>query len=165
MDALLHDPLFVGAPLVTFVRWLLVLVAGYNVVWTLPGIYLLFRGRNWPISVFRAGVCLLSVGSVGLNLNVVVGGESGVDSMLGLGFFILLLGGHLCIAFCRVAGVERKVAKFFEFYPNIDNIVALEELYAMDPEKAKKHEKAIRADIVEVLMRRSEMAGWSHDDE
>lgn len=159
MEGLLHDPLFAGAPLVELVRWLLLLVAAYNAYWGAPGVYYLFTGTRWPISTFRAGVALLGLGTVGLNLNVLVAGEAGVDSALGLGFFSVLLGGHICIAFARISGIERKVTKFFEYYPEIDHLISLKELRDLNVERAERHEDRIRKAIVDELILQSHVAG------
>ena len=141
----LQSELFAG--MVEGARFLLLMVASYNMAWSFKWIKRLLTGEGWPLTPLKSAIFMVSLGSVVLQIAVLSGADSGADSAFALLGFIALLAGHLGFAIAHQSNWASAFEQNQKLLRHANHTVVMAELAEFDPEQADR----MRAEAVRIL--------------
>lgn len=149
---LLSDPPFPGTPLLSAVRYFLCALLFYNMFWSFRGVCDLFKETHFVVATIRSAIFLTCSGLFCLQLLVLIGLDTGSSSIWALVSFGLLLGGQALLIYYHLAGFDKRVARFFYFYPHIEKALPIIELAGMNPEQADRiHQHTLRVLVRQIM--------------
>ena len=114
-------PIFADITLI--LRGLLLMVAGYNLAWSVPWLWKLIRSRGWPLSLIKGGICLTALGITILQLIILSALDGGADSAMAAAAFASLLAGQFCLAVSHHTGWAERLMQLDAMAHAVENMM------------------------------------------
>lgn len=153
MPELISEPLFSGATLLVVARYILCALLAYNILWSFRGLCDLVEDSRFNVAVIRTAIFFTCAGLLLLEVVVLSGNNADLaGTVWALVWVGLLIAGQLLLVFYHISGLDKKIARFFYFYPNIGQALPIVELARVDPDTADKiHQLTMRLLVKKIL--------------